>query len=101
MNNQTESPDRKTLLQICAQASVPEDEWRDRDTSAAQRQLGECYALLKAGCKFHATRERDTYWVTVIFKGFGYFDYDGAEDDERYYLPTQERLDQRPGKDWY
>jgi hypothetical protein len=94
-------PTRKELLSICERAFVPQTKWTDRDSSAAQRQLGECYALLKAGCRFTVSTERDTHWVTVIFHGFGHFDWDGADDDERYYLPTEERLLRRDGQDWY
>jgi hypothetical protein len=94
--------DRDALIAICERAFVPEDRWRDRDSSAAQRQLGECYALLRAGCYVLGTRvERDAIWVTIEYRGFGHFDYDGALDDDRFYLPTPERLDRADGGDWY
>lgn len=97
---------RDELVAICEQAFVPEEQWSDRDSSGAQRQLGEAYALLRAGCQFIERRdmggpEGRTIWLAIEFKGFGYFDYGGPQDDETYYLPTQERLDAAAGRDWY
>lgn len=97
---------RDDLIAICERSFVPEAEWRDRDTSAAQRQLGECHALLKAGCDFVIRRDMGgspnmTIWLAIEFKGFGYFDYGGTTEDETYYLPTTERLEQVAGRDWY
>ena len=97
------TPTREELIKLCKRGVVPVDLWSNRDSSAAQRQLGEACALLAAGCEFHVEPEpkHDSWWVTVIFPGFGYFDYGGSEDDERYYIPTRERLTKRKGKDWY
>lgn len=101
---------RDILLNICRQAFVPEDRWHDRDSAGAQRQLGECYALLKAGCRFEVRTDMDaeggaldkdrTIWVRIWSKGFGYFEV-GKLDEETYYLPAQARLDAVAGKDWY
>jgi hypothetical protein len=97
--------DRLTLLTLCERGFVAQDKWWNRDSSAAQRQLGECYALLKAGCEFSVRTEADTHWVTVFYRGFDYFegDYDGPGrlDDDRFYVPTSERLLRNVGKDWY
>lgn len=99
------APTRADLIAICERAFTPQDQWRNRDSSAAHRQLGECYALLKAGCDFWVRRDdRDTYWVTVEHHGFDYFEYgseEGCTSNEQYYLPTAARLDQVDGKDWY
>lgn len=99
---------RDDLLAICQAAFVPQEKWRNRDTSGAQRQLGECYALLKAGCDFRILRggryldtDDRTIWVEVEFRGFRYFDHDGGTEDETYYLPTRERLERAAGRDWY
>ena len=99
---------RENLLAICEGAFVPEAEWANRDSADAQRQLGECYALLKAGCKFAVLRGPDlmtdkrTIWVEVQYKGFAHLDYDGPLDKDTYYLPTLARLDSAgSGKDWY
>jgi hypothetical protein len=101
----TTALDRDVLLALCERGFVPQEHWYNRDTSAAQRQLGECYALLKAGCEFTVHTERDTHWVTVTYRGFDFFEgtYDGmgSLDDERFYVPTAERLDRSPGRDWY
>ena len=106
MTNTATKLDRDALLAICERAFVPEDRWRNRDSSAAQLQLGECYALLRAGCRVLGARQKgDTIWVTIEYRGFSYFegDYDGLGplDDDRFYLPSPERLDRADGGDWY
>lgn len=53
-------PTREDLLALCERAFVPHDRWRNRDSSSAQRQLGEAYALLKAGCDFYVSGKSDT-----------------------------------------
>lgn len=99
--------DRSELLAICEDAFVLQEDWSNRDTSGAQIQLGQCYALLKAGCEFVVIRGGSlattdhTIWVEVEFNGFSYFDYGGSTDDETFYLPTRARLEQVAGKDWY
>ena len=99
---------REDLIKICEQAFVPEDKWHDRDSETSQCSLGECYALLKAGCDFEVVYEDDvcatnerTIWLNVYSKGFGYFDWGGAKEKHHYYLPTQKRLDEANGGDWY
>lgn len=96
---------REGLLAICEAAFVPQDKWRNRDSSAAQQQVGECYSMLRAGCDFWVREdEKQTLWVTVEYHGFDYFEYgseEGCCSSETYYLPTRARLDQVAGKDWY
>lgn len=101
---------REDLLKICEQAFVSEDKWHDRDSEDAQSRLGECYALLKDGCEFEVTYEtddhlcetdEDTIWLYIYSKGFSYFDYDGTKEEKHFYLPTQKRLDEVNGNDWY
>lgn len=101
------TPDRAALLALCERGFVPQEQWRNRDSSAAQRQLGEAYALLRAGCDFFVDRQtkHGAHWVVIEFRGFDYFegDYDGRGplDNERFYIPTAERLDANDGGDWY
>ena len=99
------APDREELLRLCKRGVVPQDKWSNRDSSAAQRQLGECRALLKAGCDFTVKTDGGTHWVTVTYRGFAYFegDYDGpgVSDAEQFYVPTAERLARAAGRDWY
>lgn len=96
---------REDLLAICERAFTPEAKWRNRDSSAAHRQLGECYALLRAGCPFYVHQDdHQTLWVHVEFYGFESFEWGRDEvprESERYYLPTKARLDARDGDDWY
>lgn len=109
-------PDRAALLAICEQAFVPHENWSNRDSSAAVRQLGEAHSLLRAECPI-VTIELDErgacWWVTFAFRGFDWFEGTGdAQSDqgperdallstERYYLPTAERLLAAGGRDWY
>lgn len=105
MSAPTKTLDREALLALCERGFVPQERWRDRDSSSAQQQLGECYALLRAGCEFYVRTERDTHWVTIEYKGFAYFEgtYDGMGplDHDRYYVPTAERLAAADDGDWY
>lgn len=106
---------REDLLKICEQAFVPESKWHDRDSESSQCKLGECYALLRAGCDFKVTYEdednmcvtdENTIWLYVYSKGFCWFESYGEDRDDykekyHYYLPTQKRLDETKDKDWY
>lgn len=106
---------REDLIEICEKAFVKEKDWRYRDSEQSQCKLGECYALLKAGCEFEVTydgdlceTDEDTIWLYVYSKGFMYFDYYDGEDEDKnykeehhYYLPTLKRLEETKGKDWY
>jgi hypothetical protein len=94
---------REDLLAICECAFVQQEHWYNRDSASAQRQLGEAYALLKAGCEFWIGSDTDirTIWVVITSEGFAHKDYDGGLDTEHFYLPTRERLAQSDGKDWY
>jgi hypothetical protein len=98
---------REELIAICEKAIVPEKHWLDRDSYSSQKQVGECWALLKAGCKFKILTEGNlitddqTIWVETEADGFEAFEYGGTEYRERetHYLPTEKRL-KRKG-DWY
>lgn len=105
---------REDLLKICEQAFVPQELWRDRDSAESQMLLGKAYALLKAGCYFEVTykgsscvTDERTIWVQFWVHDFMYFE--GSDDnpngnadyDYHFYLPTQKRLDEAKGGDWY
>lgn len=96
---------REHLIDLCERGIVPELEWNDRDSAGAQQQLGKAWALLKAGCEFRVASDpkstADTLWIEVTCRGFGYFDWDGEPDVERFYIPTDLRLRKRAGRDWY
>lgn len=99
--------DRETLIALCERGFVPQERWRNRDSASAQLQLGQAYALLRAGCDFtpDGDTSHDSHWIDIEYRGFDYFegDYDGAGrlDDDTFYIPTAERLDRTAGKDWY
>jgi hypothetical protein len=98
---------REELISICERAVVLENHWLDRDSADSQRQIGECWALLKAGCEYKILTigslktDEKTIWVKITFDGFAKFDWNGGQDEENYYLPTPERLEERKGGDWY
>lgn len=101
-----EPPTRDELIQICADAIVPQEHWRDRDSARAHMQLGEALALLTAGCDFDVVPDGKTFQVHIQFRGFDWFEGGFGEEDrylsnERYYIPTRARLDEVDGKDWY
>jgi hypothetical protein len=107
--------EREDLIAICERARVPQERWNNRDSAAAQRQLGAAWALLSAGCSFeimieghtvrharHMVSDAETLWVAITFHGFDYFENGhGAESVSTFYLPTSGRLDRRAGSDWY
>lgn len=105
---------REELIGLLAQSFVPEERWHDRDSARAQKQVGECLALLKDGCDFevlttgHLKTDDKTVWVKIWFKDFQYFEYHDKEESERnqkgsdtFYIPTGERLNKAEGSDWY
>lgn len=97
---------REQLIELCNKAVVAHEDWRDRDSSSAQRQVGELLALLRAGCPFEVVQKGDwatderTIVVLVTFHGFSKFE-DGEDESETFYLPTESRLIERVGSDWY
>lgn len=105
MTDQHATPTREELVKLCEDGIVPHDRWHDRDSSSAQRQLGEALVLLRAGCEFSVRRDDwlRTWWVTIEFRGFSSFEYgdDAPLSDETFYIPVRERLDQCDGQDWY
>ncbi len=105
---------RKDLLRIIERSWLSEKKWKDRDSGKSQIQLGSLYALLKAGSKFKILYQKkkhglktndDTIWIEVSYMGFTSFDWcdeeEGAVDMDTFYLPTEKRLGEAKGKDWY
>lgn len=92
---------REELINLCLAGSVPQDKWHNRDSARAQMQLGENLMLLMAGCDFTVTEVRKkTIWVDFEVKGFDWFE-EHIMSSEFGYIPTQERLDEVNGEDWY
>jgi len=108
-NTKIEENSREYLISICERSIVPESRWSNRDSSSAQRQLGECLVLLKAGCQYRVcdlpsdnlfiTDDR-IIWIEITLKGFSWFE-SGIVEVETYYLPTTKRLHESQGGDWY
>lgn len=104
---------REELIAQCEKAIVPEERWRNRDSAGAQMKLGQCWALLKAGCPFRiltaendsndgtVVTNADTIWVEVSFDGFNTFEGSGKQEVEFMYIPTDKCLQEANGEDWY
>jgi hypothetical protein len=105
MNNFT----RSELITICEKAIIPEANWSNRDSGDAQRNVGEAWALLRAGCPYEVLREQGdnglgtdekTIWLKVRYKGFKSVEYgEDHADEDTFYLPTEARLAEKG--DWY
>lgn len=97
---------REDLIKICEQAFVNTDDWHDRDSYYSQCKLGTCYALLKDNCDFKVLHRGDlktndnTIWIEIEATGFDWFE-GGGMTKETFYLPTQKRIDESDGGDWY
>ena len=97
---------REDLIDLLEKAIVPEGKWSDRDSDSAQSQCGEALALLKCGCDFNLDPserlkpDSNIIWIEIHTKGFSYFE-GGDKESETYYIPTQKKLDEVNGGDWY
>ena len=98
---------RENLIQLCERGIVNHVDWSNRDSSSAQMQLGKCWALLKAGCSFDirtsgsCATDEHTIWLDIRFPGFGYFESSESYEEELFYIPTELRLTNSNGGDWY
>jgi hypothetical protein len=97
---------KKQLIKHCEDSIVPVMCWHDRDSPAAQSQVGECWAKIKAGCAYQQRLDEDnrTIWLDVFTPTFDDFENGTQEESEQYetyYLPTIDRLKQAKGGDWY
>jgi hypothetical protein len=112
---------REKLIEICEKAIVNQSKWQNRDSASSQIGVGQCWALLKSGCKFQiATKENTigscitsekTIWIQFWVKDFTWYDTldgdsdeypDGIDNSEyQFYLPTEKRLVNSKGEDWY
>lgn len=95
-------PTREEFIALIDRATVPESEWNDRDSAGAQRQLGEGRALLLSGCEYTVEpgNEHDCWWLEITYRGFDYFEV-GDLSTDTFYIPTEKRLTEVNGKDWY
>ena len=107
---------REELIKLTALGLVPVEKWRNRDSFAAQMQLGMAGALLRAHCPFeiltnesagHLSSDEATIWIRIKAPTFETVDYgeDPAKPDTwpgmNYYIPTGRRIKQANGNDWY
>lgn len=100
---------RAELIELAHDAcQVPKNAWSDRDTPGALEQAAHAWQLLNAGCDYTIDTDdkalgsrRRTVWVWITHPTFGYYDHDADPETTLFYLPTRERLNERPGQDWY
>lgn len=109
---------RKALIRLCDKGVVKQKRWRNRDSHGAQIQLATAGAMLKAGCKFNVLTPENNgglggcvttnaiIWIEIWAKDFAYFEGhddtpEGNKMDSKFYIPTQARLKQVDGLDWY
>jgi len=108
---------REKLIAICNKAIVDQKDWHDRDSAIAHIGVGSCIALLKAGCEYEILYTKDgsgcstddqTIWIQFYVHDFNWFEYENHDDkrgscslDYHFYLPTEKRLEEANGKDWY
>lgn len=101
---------RENLIGICEKAIVQESKWGDRDSHHSHIGVGTVWALLKAGCAFEikdnpegiCCTDDKTIWIEIFARDFSAFE-NGEERGcgEQYYLPTEARLKEAEGGDWY
>ena len=96
---------REELIALCERGVVPVSQWFNRDSAGAQIQLGKALALLRAGAEFYTAGDPadtdQTIWISITYPGFAHFDWDGEWEHDTFYIPTDARLRDRAGKDWY
>lgn len=93
---------RERLIELCEKAIVDESKWDDRDSSAAQMNIGQAWALLKAGCEYQITSHNKEYInLDISYKDFGSFERSKPNETESFYIPSEDRLKYFGGNDWY
>ena len=95
---------REELISICERGQVPYNKWMDRDSYSSQQELHIIKLCLIGDCKFEirpqnskdcATNE-DTIWIDIF-----YDDWENGESWHTHYIPTEKRLKEGEGGDWY
>lgn len=82
---------REELIALCERAVVPVEQWSDRDSADAQKQVGEALVLLRAGVEFTLQeRTKDTLWVRCYYPGFTAFEYGRGERANLYTYRSHE-----------
>ena len=98
---------REQLICQCHKAIVPYEKWINLDTPEALLKVGELLVLLLAGCQFKILTEQDggncitderTIWVKIKH---WVFEQEEKWQPGAYYLPTDRRLAEASGDDWY
>lgn len=69
---------REELIALCERAVVPVEQWSDRDSADAQKQVGEALVLLRAG-EAEAVKRDDGSVGWVV----SHHSLDGRERSER------------------
>jgi hypothetical protein len=91
------------LIELCEHSIVSFAKWKNRDTPEAQQQLAICWGLLKAGCHIQLT-DQDDHFINIMIAHPSFSSIESGSLDlewSTFYIPTQSRLNQFSGADWY
>ena len=86
--------------------------WGDRDTPSSQEKTALLLMYLRVGCDYkildNGSLKTDTWTIWIEIKlplDFSAIEcgmsYDELDNTDTFYLPTEVRLNQCNGKDWY
>lgn len=108
MKNPTKYYTKEKILEICEKGEVLYNDWRDRDSHGAQEDRLMVILLLKSDCPFKirtkdnspkessCVTDEETLWIDIFFD-----DWEDGENWNTFYLPTEKRLKEAKGGDWY
>jgi len=106
---------REELIKLCEDGQVTYDKWMNRDTFSSQKKLHIAKLTLLGGCDFrvitsskqgslYENRQIETDCITddeTIWLEIFYDDWEDGKKWHSHYLPTQKKLDESKGGDWY
>lgn len=97
---------RERLIWTAEHGVVPVSQWRNRDTPGAQEQLSVALGLLRAGAPWRLSDSlrstSQTIWIEIGRRTFSSIE-NGTDHLtwDLFYFPTEDRLLQAAGGDWY
>lgn len=103
----TEPNLRDKIIALCDKAIVHHSKWSDRDTPEAQISVATIRAYLMAGCPFRIkTRKKNAHDDTVtnertIWIEIKHYIFEDELGWGVYYMPTEKRIEEANGNDWY
>ena len=92
---------RKKLIELCDKAIVPYHLWNDRDTPSAQVNIATIRAYLLAGCNYRLNLHKPKTDENTIWIEIKHYVFESTPDWQLYYMPTEKRINESNGGDWY